>query len=233
MRDLLSGDCFEPQVLIHHFKRDPVLKDLFESRVGLTLPFTLEDHTLAAMREFEKYFASRITPEHQAERGILRAALALHDIGKPEAILQGDKKLQHHHTLRILHELKNRWDFVREELHLLAALLAGDPIGGYLADRQELAASVEQVRHHAGKSLQAPFAYWRMLVVYYQCDVAAYTSSAGILPTLDGVFEWETLGLAPVIRFDREAGRLVFSERVRPRFERLECEVTLQLEKRR
>jgi hypothetical protein len=180
------------------------------ANVGVQQSFTLRAHTLCVMDCFEKHFAQRPGLDAR-ERGLFRLFLALHDIGKPLAIKAGDKRWQHRFTVDILMRTRGFYPVNDAEFADWIALVDGDPLGAYLKGEMGAAAAGEQVRKMASRS-SLPFTeFCRRLMMYYQCDVSAYTRRAGLMGALDGLFEWDASG---EIRFDPERELLVFAPRV-------------------
>ena len=60
-------------------------------------------------------------------------------------------------------------------------------------------------------------------MIYYQTDISAYTSSAGILTPLDYLFEWREGGKE--IAFDASRGRLRFAPPTQEMMDQLESAV--------
>ena len=62
--------------------------------------------------------------------------LILHDLGKPKAILDGDKALQHQYTVPVLENFLESMGFNEKEIRVSAGLISGDPIGEFLKKNQ-------------------------------------------------------------------------------------------------
>ena len=70
-------------------KRHP---HIYSGDVGVWEGYTLKEHTLMVLNQYEKYFGDKKLPGNLDHR-VMRVALALHDIGKPEAVKIGSKQL--------------------------------------------------------------------------------------------------------------------------------------------
>lgn len=92
---VLNQNPFKPEDLVGLFTKDWGLD--YEADAGVWEGYTIRQHTLMVMGQFEKYFSHSSLPANM-DRNLFRATLALHDIGKPEAIRMGGKHLQHEYT---------------------------------------------------------------------------------------------------------------------------------------
>ncbi|MDO8519515.1 MAG: alpha/beta fold hydrolase [Deltaproteobacteria bacterium] len=97
----LNAPQFSPRRLIDLLMQDPELKDLWPVVVVPQERFTLEEHTLLVLKQFERYFSRAEFPPPM-DRGFFRLLLALHDIGKPKAVLEGDSHRHHAYTAEII-----------------------------------------------------------------------------------------------------------------------------------
>lgn len=121
-RQLVSSDDYSPEKLLAILKKQPALVDLWPV-VVVSEGFTLEQHTLLVLKQFERYLAKRDFPP-EFDRGFWRVFLALHDIGKPLAIQSGDrtKEAEHGHTSRILKEILTLMGYSERQVHLALCL---------------------------------------------------------------------------------------------------------------
>lgn len=60
IKSTLENPNFTAENLIRAFKRNPVIKNLYESSAGVREGYSTEQHTLMVMRQFEKYFSQRL-----------------------------------------------------------------------------------------------------------------------------------------------------------------------------
>lgn len=203
-----------PGALLDELGRHPDFGAALRAPVGVQVSFTLRTHTLRVLDCYEKHFAQRPGVSRR-ERGLFRLFLALHDIGKPLAIEAGDKRWQHRFTIDLLRQTRASYPISDREFADWIALVDGDPLGAFLKGEIEAAPAADTIRKMAARSSCAPGDYFKQLVMYYQCDVSSYTRRAGLMKTLDGLFEWE--GQTDEIAWDEEAGLLKFSEAVKKR----------------
>jgi hypothetical protein len=224
MKTVLDQQPFRPEDLIRFLKNDELLRKEFETNVGVGVDFTLETHTLAAMRLYERYF-SKVSLPGGVDRGLFRVMLAVHDIGKPRAIAEGDKRRQHHHTRILIEHLRHRLPFHVKEVKILAALVDGDPIGSYMKGIGTLEEAKDKILLMAKTAQMPPAVFFDLLTVYYQADVAAYTSKGGVMNTLDSLYEWNEAH--DEIKFDTERRRLKFAASIETLYEKLRHQIQL------
>ena len=91
LRILGSNLYIKPREIIELAKQTQGFRDVFESDAGNWEGFKLSEHTETVLRLFDDNYAD-IMPASTLP--IIRLALLVHDIGKPEAIKMGDKANQ-------------------------------------------------------------------------------------------------------------------------------------------
>lgn len=215
--ELLRGPRFEGSDLIRTLKRDPALAECFAAPMGGVDGLTLEDHTLNALALYEQHFEGRILA--LMSPASFKLLLALHDVGKPAAVAMGRPAEQHAGTLRMISDALFGIDWPRADIDKIKVLIDGDPIGACLNSKHHLplvdaAAMILAGAEHLHVSARH---YWDCLIVYYQCDAAAYPSLSS------KVFIHDDQG-APL--YAPGAGRFLFRESEEAsRFDRLESRV--------
>lgn len=208
---LLHTNPYSPEHLLDELSLHLEFESCLKQNVGVAVPFTLRTHTLLVMECYEKYFANLPSVVGQ-ERAWFRLFLALHDIGKPSAIEAGDKDWQHRFTVDVLLRTRAFYPVSQTEFDDWIALVNGDPLGAYLKGLRTAAETGALIRAMAGRSSCEFSVFCRKLIIYYQCDVSAYTHRAKLMGALDGLFEWDSDG---EICFDDRREILVFSSRIR------------------
>jgi hypothetical protein len=164
--------------------------DDYPADVGLWQRYTLREHTLMVMGQFEKYFSDRELPVGLG-RDHFRLFLAMHDLGKPEAVR---KKRKHDQSIFNLIKFDAHYPgdgFITEgRRSILRSLLTDDPIGPYLRGFIDVDHSAEKIREmHAACHSSIPLSdYHDLLLVYYMSDAGSYTVDAGGLRGLDHLF---------------------------------------------
>ncbi len=204
---------FEPEQLIRVLKRDPYLKGLFEKPAGYwgktPLPYTLEQHTLRVMRQFEKYFSDTPLPGNVSKR-LFRLLLVLHDIGKPFTEGQADTSRQYEYTPAVIDGLRSVLPFARQDIDLVIALIQGDCIGAYLRGGISLHTAVEKIKDAAARTDRSLKDFFTLMTLFYQSDAASYTLDAGYRSNwLAGLFQYDNATGRFI--YDRSRRRLLFS----------------------
>lgn len=127
LEELLVAVDYSPEKLIDFFKNDARLTELFAAP-AVREGYSIEEHTLMVLRQFEKYFAEVEMPEGMT-RAEMRLLLSLHDIGKGIPTDRGD---QHDFTLGVLKDLESQGVLSEQAMKLLAAPLSMDALGNFL-----------------------------------------------------------------------------------------------------
>jgi len=80
---VLESSEYTPKSLITLFEKD--LGRIFNADSGVREKYSVKRHTLMVIGQFEKYFTNQELPAGMS-KNFFRTFLALHDIGKSEAI---------------------------------------------------------------------------------------------------------------------------------------------------
>jgi hypothetical protein len=176
---------YSPINLLTLLKSFPTLNQAYQKKVR---HYTLEMHTLLVMSEFEKYFGNVNLP---ISKNLFRLMLALHDVGKPQAVEHGEKNKQYKYTITIINELKESLPFRNFEIDILISLVSDDPIGLYLQNAINLHAAKSKIIELSNQGNISLSKFFHLLSVYYQCDTGSYTSDAGGLPFLEHLFVYD------------------------------------------
>lgn len=175
----------------------------YEHHSGVWENYTLGQHTLMVMRQFEKYFADKVLPAGM-DRNKFRLFLALHDIGKPEAIDHGGKHLQHGYTIQHIQALYARLGIDKKHTDAAIVLASGDPLGAYLRDRLSVTETKQTLEAMAVRANLPLHEFFELLCLYYKTDAGSYTVNAGGIKSLDHLFLFDephhTLNFAPHIQ---------------------------------
>ena len=162
--------------------------------------YTIEQHTKMVMGQYDKYFSKDTLPLG-VSHGFFKTVLALHDIGKPEAIKSGGKHLQHRYTSKIMKQTLSDLGFDKREVDIAVALVSDDCIGNCLKGGDpEL--SAQTIRSLAKERNLSPEELFELMLILYKVDAGSYTVDAGGLYSLDTLFV-----------FDRENGKMDLSTR--------------------
>ena len=132
LEEIFEDESFSPEKLVTLLEKQ--YPDTYEQGTDVWEGYTLKQHTLMVMKQFEKYFSDKTLPAN-VNKDNFRLILALHDIGKPEAIAKGGKHLQHEYTQQYVQKLFSELEIDKKHTDLALALTSKDPIGKYIANR--------------------------------------------------------------------------------------------------
>lgn len=201
MLDILKNDKITPNEIITALKSIPLLKKLYETKVR---HYTLESHTLLVIGQFDKYFtqANIKIPKSQ-----FRLLLALHDIGKPKAYLEGNIHNQYIETIEIITQITPQLPYSKEVINECLAIINGDPIGSLFQGKITFTKSASIIFKMKAISDLDLTSFFKAITIYYQCDAASYTKDAGGIKYLEHLFAYE----GGQKSFNAEKGILNFS----------------------
>jgi hypothetical protein len=185
MLESLKNEKLTPMEIVSSLKSIPLLTPFYETKVR---HYTLEDHTMLVIGQFDRYFKNTNTV---IPKNLFRLLLALHDIGKPKAFLEGNIHNQYKDTIEIVSQIRPQLPYNKESIDLCLSIVNGDPIGSLFQDKistQKSAALISQMRTVSNLEA-APF--FKILTIYYQCDAASYTQDAGGIRFLEHLFVYE------------------------------------------
>lgn len=165
-------------------KTIPDFEKLYNSRVR---HYTIKQHTINVLNQFEKYFASSFS---EVEIEAFRLFLLLHDIGKPIAYKNGNRDTQYQETIKLISSQKQNLEISDDYFDLFIALLSTDVLGKYMQNKISLSEAYNIITEQNNKSGKDLESYFYLLSVYYQCDIASYTKDAGGLKYLEYLFSY-------------------------------------------
>jgi len=167
----------------------PVFKKEFPRDVGVSQGLSLEQHVRFVLTVYKKRAA--FFPKTFSSK-FYRLLIALHDLGKPRAVLQDlNKKLQHQRSLEAIEEnhLYDLFGFSIPERQLATALIGFDPLGemlsltykaqragDWVAAAQAMTEAKEKVIAAAGVAHMPVTEFFEMLTQFYIIDAASYPS---------------------------------------------------------
>jgi len=208
LEHVLNSPDYTPKALIALFERD--LSKAFNADSGVREKYSIKRHTLMVMGQFEKYFGKNDLPAG-VDKNFFRVFLALHDIGKPEAIKRtGDKHNQHRYTTEVMHYFLTQLDYNDQEISIAVALVSEDVIGSYIKGRYSGKKTTEELMKMSESAGLPFYDFLKLLLTFYQSDARSYTEDAGGLKSLDHLFE-----------FDRRKGQMDFSINVAAKVDQL------------
>jgi len=205
---ILNSSDYAPEALVAMFEKD--LGKKFSADSGVREKYSIKRHTLMVMGQFEKYFAGRELPAGMS-KNFFRTFLALHDIGKSDAIKKtGNRKNQHQYTVGIMSSVLQQLGFSEHETEIALALVSEDVMGDYIKGRYSGKRATEELTKMAGDARLPFYDFLKLLLVYYQVDAGSYTEDAGGLKSLDHLFV-----------FDKGKGQMDFSVNMAARVDQL------------
>jgi len=166
-------------------EKAPALEELYDAQVR---HYTIKEHTVNVLNQFEKYFANHFS---EIEIEVFRLFLLLHDIGKPIAHKKGNRVNQYSETIRIIFENKQELNLSDNDFLLFKALLSADSLGLYMQNKTSLDDTWFNIKEQSNLSKIDTKLFFYLLSVYYQCDVASYTKDAGGLKYLEYLFSYQ------------------------------------------
>jgi len=186
---ILQNPDRTPESVLNFF--DGKFQKELDADAGVHEGYTIREHTAMVMGQYYKYLRSELPDSVNPE--VFEVILALHDIGKSQAIRNGDKTQQHQFTTPLLKETMTELGFDDEDIQFATALTDGDPIGAVLqtGDTSGNAHKITKMVAHSGLGIED---FWQALQVYYKADAGSYTRDAGGQPSLDFLFEFNPVG---------------------------------------
>lgn len=219
-----SKNVIKVPSLIRVLKCIPDFKKAFESHAGPWDNYSLEEHTVHVLSHFEMYCSKVIFGRGQ-NRLWFRLLLALHDIGKPMAIENGDKDRQHVCSRMIINQNKHFLPLTTESLEVMESILFGDPLGDFLKMNKTLSETKNIILNSAKNTKWSVKEFFECLLLYYQMDAGSYTHEICQKKALDELFKYDQKTNKKV--WDARRERLVFSCDLDKQIQMLERELGL------
>ena len=189
LEGVLNELDYTPEKLVALFEKD--FKWEFSSNSGVWEKYTIKQHTLMVLNQFEKYFKNTQLPS-EINHDFFRVILVLHDLSKPEAIAWGGKQLKSEYAEKLMISTLSKLQYTEQEISIAAALVAADPIGQYLAKRISAKMSAEIIYMRAREAMLKIDALFSLFRIFYMVDAGSYTKDAGGLKGLDHIFIFDT-----------------------------------------
>ncbi|MET8251670.1 hypothetical protein [Micromonospora sp. NPDC005197] len=226
LEGLVDDAAYLPERALGVLATIPAIEEQLRGRNSRKRDYSLRDHTIMVCSLFEKWFSAVPLPLGLRLRA-LRLMLCLHDIGKPRALAEEQKGLQHEYTLAVWSDLRDALPISDREWAICRGLLSDDALGLYVREKISLDESCDRITTMAsvgGRAEPGPFV--DLLTIYYQVDAGAYTRAAFLLdpgefiekPKLEAVFLKDAAG---DLCFSPQKNRFVFAAPVEERHRRL------------
>ena len=205
--NVLNAPDYTPEKLIELLKKQYYY--FYKHDSGVWEGYTIEQHTLMVLNQFEKYFGNKDLPAG-FDKNIFRLILALHDIGKPSAIVNGGKQHQHKYTWKYVRNIFRHLNIDKRTSDIALTLVSGDPLGAFIKGHINKEETKRILEKMAARINLPASQFFELLIVYFKSDAGAYTENAGGLPSLDHLFD-----------FDEKNRNLNFSPEVQARIDEL------------
>ncbi len=184
-----------PQQLLEWFVSNNLfLHNIFEMSTGVVEGYSLEEHVLMVLTQFNKYFRGRLNFSFINEEEII-LLLLLHDIGKPLAVeFYRDTAYQHKVTLDLIKPIMKAMKVPEKKILMISTLVDQNIIGEIVKSEGEESAVEIGVKKLMiiSESIEAPInELLDFLLVFYMCDAGAYTRDAGGRRSLDSLFNFD------------------------------------------
>jgi len=191
-----NGGPVDGGAIIDLLSQVPELQALYASGVGVWEGYSLREHTLmvyAIYNEFLAVFPEGLkVPVGVNLKKMMPVMVALHDIGKPVAVEEGDKRRQHEFTIPLMDPLMKDLGMTPEEVALAKVITKHDRLGAVVTGRLAPEKALEELRGYAKEADMPLRDYFKLQAFFYMCDAASY-------PTLrTGVFQPANGSLIPV-----------------------------------
>lgn len=213
--NILTQIDYNPEEAISLLKMNG-FKDVYSTKIR---HYTLESHTLLVCNVFEKYFSRGYNESISLE--LIRSLLILHDIGKTDAFTEGNKNNQYEHTKSIVKGLWTKLPYSETDLSILLALLDGDYLGEYFQNRINANIVTQHLKSLSNICGLSPISFFNIYMIYYQCDIAAYTADEGGIKFLENLFEYKNGKKV----FDEEQALLKMSSKFWEMYKQLKNEI--------
>ncbi|KJJ83690.1 conserved hypothetical protein, membrane [Candidatus Omnitrophus magneticus] len=186
-----TNETYIPKSLLNFIKIELGYKEMYSKGVGVWEGFTLEEHTLSVMRNFEKFNFKEKLPNVKNLNllPLLRLSLALHDIVKPKANEDGDKNRQHEYSIEIINNEMKQLGFKNDEINFVTALIMDDPIGNFLQNFISIDTAYAKIKKMAQYSELSLTDFFEILTIYYTVDAYAYPSLRVLFKKINNTLE--------------------------------------------
>jgi hypothetical protein len=186
-----KGGPVDGAAIIDLLSQVPELKQLYAADVGVWEGYNLREHTLmvyAIYNEFIAKFPEGLkVPAGVNLKKMFPVMLALHDIGKPVAVEEGDKRRQHDFTIPLMDPLMRDLGMSPQEIELAKVITKHDRLGAVVTGRLAPEAALKELRGYAKEASMPLKDYFQLQSFFYKCDAASYpTLRQGVFQTVDG-----------------------------------------------
>lgn len=183
---------YTPTALLKLFSRQ--FGKEYQTKLGLgSGEFTIGDHTRMVLQQFDRYLAHEELPM-KVDSSLFRVIVALHDLGKAQAIEEGDAGKQHQYTPAIVQKTLQELQYPPEQIQIAVALCGEDPLGVLFKNRlpEKGAEMAFQKLKSLSEKLKAKLEdIYQLFLAFYKADASSYTVKAGFKRFLDELFVFQ------------------------------------------
>ncbi len=154
-----------------------------DADAGVREGYSVRQHTVMGLSQFAKHENDTPLPLPMT-RGLFRVMYGFHDIGKKEAIQNGNKRLQHRYTRPIMQQALGALDYTDPEQRLAVATAGHDFVGNTLrrssqGDARGIHDNALSLVQTAEKADVSAVDLLKLMILLYKVDVSSYTEDAG------------------------------------------------------
>lgn len=180
--DALTQARQNPQALLDYLRHRQGLGSLLDLKASAKGTETVGEHTLLVLKRFNElepnFDFGAVDTDGVTSRlvDLLRATLALHDIGKGVAVEKGDLDKQHAFTLPILEKSLKASGFDAKEIALAKALVNNNLLGDLARGAISQDDAHAKLLALAKESGLEPHAMYRLLSAVWMADAGAHAN---------------------------------------------------------
>jgi len=164
----------------------------FSKNVGVWEGYTLKEHILLVLNQFSKYdfYDNAFFPDW-IDKDSFSIMLALHDIGKPFAVVTSSKSDQSRYNTVFVKDIMLKLEILEAKMY--SELVSEDVIGEYIKGHIDTNQATTIISEHAKECDLDKSKFYQLLKVYYMCDAGSYTADSGGQKSLDWIFifDWK------------------------------------------
>lgn len=159
--------------------KDAQVAAMLDKDAGVGEGYSIRQHTEMVLDVYRQQAdADGLARLHIAKKldlaRFMEDALALHDIGKPDAIAAGSKREQHRFTGPILERVMRDRGWNDQAVALARALVLHDTVGGLVRGFVSTDEAERQLRKRADEAGVSPAELWALQKAYFTADAASY-----------------------------------------------------------
>ncbi|MEF2175957.1 MAG: hypothetical protein V3575_05770 [Candidatus Absconditabacteria bacterium] len=185
--NLFSNNTYTAEKLLNILEL--ALPGIYNQNTGVWENYTLREHTLMVLNQFDKYFGDKPLPG-LIDKNLFRLLLGLHDIGKPFAISMGNKELQHYYNPIIIEKIFDNLGVDINHKRVSLLLSSNDTIGKLLQKKIDIKQAQLEFENNKIQSGMEKNDFFNIQLIYFMVDAGSYTVDAGGKYSLDRYFKF-------------------------------------------